>query len=60
MSRLDTMARFDEPEDEVVGGYCESCTEELYKGQSVVKFEDEVFCDRECFLSYMDIKEEEL
>lgn len=60
MSRLDTMARFAEPEDEVVGGYCDCCNEELYQGQTVVKFDGELFCNRDCFMSYMDVKEGEL
>jgi len=61
MSRLQTMARFDEEiPEERVGGFCVNCNEPLYEGQEVVKFDNELFCDVECFKQHMDVREETL
>ena len=59
MSRLATMSRFAEPEDQEpeVLAYCERCTEELVEGAEVVKCQEEYFCDMDCLSRYYDIKE---
>jgi hypothetical protein len=60
MGRLITMARFAEPDEPKVAGHCCHCSEELYEGDTVVKWEFETFCNITCFVEYMDITEEEL
>lgn len=56
MSRLETMARFNEEIPEAnIAGYCDCCNGELYKGQGVVVFDVETFCDTDCFLEYMGV-----
>jgi len=61
MSRLQTMARFKEPDNEPAPvTYCDCCGSELYEGDFVVKFDNEIFCDSECFLNHMGVQEEPL
>lgn len=60
LSRLHTMARFEEPdvndEPEPIT-VCESCDEVLCEGEEVVAFEDDYFCDFDCFKLFYDIRE---
>lgn len=61
MSRINSLARFNEDvPDEVIGGYCACCHEELYVGQEVVVFEIEKFCSMNCFNVHMDVRTERL
>ncbi|SFU39496.1 hypothetical protein [Alicyclobacillus macrosporangiidus] len=40
------------PEPNVVSS-CSYCEGELYEGQEVTVYEDEVFCDEDCLVSYL-------
>ncbi len=53
------MARFNEevPEQKIVA-YCNHCHEPFYEGEEVERFEQEIFCDRSCFINYMGVKTE--
>lgn len=49
MTRLDTMARFQEPDDEAKPvSTCESCYEDLYVGDTVHTVNGEIYCSNEC------------
>ncbi|CDQ21745.1 hypothetical protein [Halobacillus karajensis] len=52
MSRLETMARFAEPDDREPEIYsnCWHCGDDLVEGQKIVKIEQYFFCDSECLL----------
>lgn len=60
MSRLQTMARFAEPDvrdEPKILAYCCHCDEPLEEGTEAVKFDNELFCDRYCLCKYYDIKD---
>jgi zinc-finger of the FCS-type, C2-C2 len=48
MTRLDTMARFAEPEEEKVLSECVYCDSDLYEGDTVFKYDAEHYCSIEC------------
>ncbi|UAY71966.1 MULTISPECIES: hypothetical protein [Bacillus subtilis group] len=57
MSRLDTMARFAEPdnkEPEVIG-QCRDCFEDIVAGQEVYAHDGYLYCDETCLFSDLDI-----
>ena len=58
MSRLNTMARFDGPDEKEpkVIDYCYSCNAELYEGEEVVALEDFLFCDIDCLFDTIKYK----
>lgn len=45
----------DQKEPKVVA-YCAQCDEELREDYTIAKFDDEYFCDNDCFLSYMGVQ----
>jgi zinc-finger of the FCS-type, C2-C2 len=50
MSRIDTMARFAEPDNEPEAlSECAYCDSELYAGDDVFEYDGEHFCSKECF-----------
>lgn len=56
MSRLDTMARFEEPsiyDDSEVVSECSCCGTDLFAGEEVIGFDDEYFCDKECLVDWL-------
>jgi hypothetical protein len=53
-NRIHTMARFEEPDEEVIASECVHCGAELYEGQEVIAWEDEHFCNTDCLLESLD------
>jgi hypothetical protein len=58
MSRLDTMARFEEPEipDEIPMYFCDECGGEIYEGDEFYEIGDSIYCDK-CINSAFKIAE---
>lgn len=57
MGRLDTMARFAESDEPKCVTCCANCFDGLYEGDTVIKFENEYYCDDDCFFeNRTDIK----
>lgn len=55
MSRLQTMARFEEPKDNgAVIHNCYACEREIYEGEEYIELFDEILCDSECVLNFVD------
>lgn len=55
MSRTNTMARFAEPDVDVIIHYCYACGDEIYEGEEYIEVFDEILCDdSECILNYVD------
>lgn len=54
MSRLHTMARFSEPDDEEAVAYCHKCSEELYEGEEAFNDKEKhgLLCPN-CFEKYV-------
>lgn len=48
MSRLDTMARFKEPDEVKPVAECDFCERELFAGESVYNFDGDRYCSAEC------------
>ena len=50
MSRLTTMARFEEPNEKELKilSYCEECGNALVEGQEIVALGDLHYCDTDC------------
>lgn len=55
MSRLQTMARFDEPDESKPITTCDECDAELYEGDQVLEFDNEEFCSSECLISKIGV-----
>jgi hypothetical protein len=55
MSRLATMARFAEPDDEKIITHCTHCGGELYEGDEAVVYDSEEYCSTDCVLSSLDV-----
>lgn len=45
-----------ENRDPIVKAFCCECHDELEEGQEVVKFEQEHFCDMDCFVKYYNVE----
>lgn len=55
MSRINTMSRFEEPKDNgTVIHHCYACEREIYEGEEYIELFDEILCDSECVLNYVD------
>jgi len=57
MSRIKTMARFEEPEETDACANCESCGDILCYGDSVHKLDGSHFCSIECVIDWVGIEE---
>lgn len=45
------------PPETIHLGYCENCQEEITTGNCHLEWDDVYFCDRDCFLKFMGVKE---
>jgi hypothetical protein len=48
MSRLDTMSRFAEPDDDKPMAVCCFCDADLFEGDTVKVLDHEIYCSAEC------------
>ncbi|APT46603.1 hypothetical protein [Bacillus safensis] len=58
MSRLETMARFAEPDEKdepQVVGECRNCMEDITEGQEIYVHDGYKYCDEDCVFSDLDI-----
>jgi hypothetical protein len=58
MSRLSTMARFNEPDEKEPEVYsnCWHCGSDLVEGQEIVELEEYFFCNTDCLFEKMKYK----
>ncbi|MFD9628633.1 hypothetical protein [Peribacillus muralis] len=54
MSRLGTMARFEEPEDVKPVAECKGCNNLLFAGEEVVESKGKYFCETGCLVESLD------
>ena len=55
MSRLSTMARFEEPSDIKPKRLCDKCEAELYEGDEVEELDSDIFCSIECAARFIGV-----
>jgi hypothetical protein len=48
MSRLETMARFKEPDEVKPVAECDFCEKDLFTGDTVRMFDNDMYCSAEC------------
>lgn len=58
MTRLETMARFDEPEETIRVTECDYCCNDLHSGDLVYRFNGDVFCNSDCLADAVSSLEE--
>lgn len=56
MSRIDTMARFKEPEDDKPVTSCAECNAILYENEVAYRYNGETFCSPKCLADALSEK----